>query len=595
VARNKPKAREPGSIADTVARLALWASRPGRGFARVEYHSEFSRSEVDRQLGETLRNRKVPYHWIELPVGRPPSDVMRTLLERLEQLEPAVVSITGFATAVPDALRRDFLGYLTWNRENLTACNHRQIWWMTPDFVDAFIHTVPDLDSWFMVRLHLTEEFTPQAEGRHRFEEPKREGPRYRLDEALRRAASLVERFRRAKETGAEPAELLDLAASAADAIIEVRAPNLTRGLADQLVSEANEVFRGPVSGIHPALRSVIGLSRLLRDQGRMNEAESLVRRVLAIVERIRGLDHPDVARGLIDLATLLQDTNRLAEAEPLLRRALAIDERAYGADHPRVGSDLSHLAHLLRDTGRLGEAEPLLRRSLAIAEQSLGPEHPNVASALDNLAQLLRAENRLAEAEALTRRALAIDEPTYGPDHPRVAIRLNNLALLLEATNRLGEAEPLLRRALAIDEPRFGPDHPEVATDLNNLAELLRATNRLDEAEPLYRRALAIDERAYGPDDPSVATVLNNLALLLQATDRLGEAEPLSRRHLEILLKFTHSTGHEHPHLRAAIDNYTSLLEDMGQSPAQIRTRLDEIGRPFGMSPSDLIERHPG
>jgi hypothetical protein len=128
VAQNKPRTRESGSIADTVARLALWASRSGRGFARVEYHSEFARSEVDRQLEETLRNRKVPDHRIELPVRHPPSDVMRTLLERLEQLEPAVVSVTGFATVVPDDSRREFLGLLTWNRERLAECNHRQIW-----------------------------------------------------------------------------------------------------------------------------------------------------------------------------------------------------------------------------------------------------------------------------------------------------------------------------------------------------------------------------------------------------------------------------------------------------------------------------------
>ena len=64
-------------------------------------------------------------------------------------------------------------------------------------------------------------------------------------------------------------------------------------------------------------------------------------------------------------------------------------------------------------------------------------------------------------------------------------------------------------------------------------------------------RRALAIDEKSYGPEHPNVARDLNNLALLLQATNRLGEAEPLMKRALVILFKFTHETGHPHPHLR--------------------------------------------
>ena len=56
-------------------------------------------------------------------------------------------------------------------------------------------------------------------------------------------------------------------------------------------------------------------------------------------------------------LAELLQDTSRLEEAEPLMRRALAIDEKAYGPDHPAVAKDLNNLARLLTRNAR-GKAE---------------------------------------------------------------------------------------------------------------------------------------------------------------------------------------------------------------------------------------------
>ena len=48
-------------------------------------------------------------------------------------------------------------------------------------------------------------------------------------------------------------------------------------------------------------------------------------RHALAIDEASLGKDHPNVAIRLNNLAGLLQDTNRLDEAEPLMRRALAI------------------------------------------------------------------------------------------------------------------------------------------------------------------------------------------------------------------------------------------------------------------------------
>ena len=92
----------------------------------------------------------------------------------------------------------------------------------------------------------------------------------------------------------------------------------------------------------------------------------------------------------LNNLAQLLQDTNRLEEAEPLMRRALAIDEKSYGPEHPNVAIRLNNLAQLLQATNRLEEAEPLMRRALAIDEKSYGPEHPDVARDLNNLAQLL-------------------------------------------------------------------------------------------------------------------------------------------------------------------------------------------------------------
>ena len=96
--------------------------------------------------------------------------------------------------------------------------------------------------------------------------------------------------------------------------------------------------------------------------------------------------------------------------------------------------------------------------------------------------------------------------------------------------------------------------------------------------AEPLFRRALAIFEASLGPDHPDFATQLNNLALLLQATTRLGEAEPLMRRMVTIFFAFQHSTGHAHPHRETAIANYTSLLEAMGRSGADIEAAIADL-----------------
>jgi tetratricopeptide (TPR) repeat protein len=351
---------------------------------------------------------------------------------------------------------------------------------------------------------------------------------------------------------------------------------------------EAETEFKAALALAHSDTEQAVALNQfalLLKDTNRLNEAEPLMRRALAIDEKSYDSEHPNVARDLNNLAVLLLATNRLDEAEPLMRRALAIDEKSYGAEHSTVATHLNNLAQLLQATNRLNEAEPLMRRALAIDEKNYGGEHPNVARNLNNLALLLKATNRLDEAEPLMRRALAIDEKNYGAEHPNVARDLNNLALLLQATNRLNEAEPLMRRALAIDEKSYDPEHPNVATHLSNLAQLLQATNRPNEAEPLMRRALAIDEKNYDPEHPNMATPLNNLAQLLQDTNRLNEAEPLMRRALVILLKFTHATGYDHPNLKSTFNNYRQLLVAMKLNADDTTAQMVRVAAETGYS----------
>ncbi len=335
-----------------------------------------------------------------------------------------------------------------------------------------------------------------------------------------------------------------------------------------------------------PTTRLMNRLAQLRFAKYLLGDAEPLMRRALEIDERTFGKGHPNVARDLNDLGLLLLVTNRLSEAEPLMRSAVTIFERSLGEDQPHVAVALNSLGQLLQATGRLSEAEPLMRRALEIDEKNYPTEkHPSIAIRLNNLAALFKDMNRLSEAEPLLRRALEIDEKSFGTTHPDIARDLNNLAYLLQITNRHGEAEPLIRRALEIDENSFWPEHPIVAVRLNNLAQLLQDTDRLSEAEPLMRRALEIDEKNFGKAQPNVATDLNNLAQMLQATNRFSEAEPLMRRVLVIFLDFTRRTEHEHPHLRAAVGNYASLLHKMGKSDTEIEAVLAALGEITGMN----------
>jgi hypothetical protein len=50
-------------------------------------------------------------------------------------------------------------------------------------------------------------------------------------------------------------------------------------------------------------------------------------------------------------------------------------------------------------------------------------------------------------------------------------------------------------------------------------------------------------------------------------------------RRGLLILLKFTRETGHLHPHLGRALENYSGLLKEMSLGDEEMRKRLVQVG----------------
>ena len=106
----------------------------------------------------------------------------------------------------------------------------------------------------------------------------------------------------------------------------------------------------------------------MFQDQGHLEEAGPLYRRVLAIREVVPGPNHPDTANTLNDLAGLLRAQGHFKEAGPLYRRVLAIRERVPGPDHPHTAHSLVKLAQLLRFQGHFKQAERLLRRALRSA-----------------------------------------------------------------------------------------------------------------------------------------------------------------------------------------------------------------------------------
>jgi tetratricopeptide (TPR) repeat protein len=462
---------ETGSIIDIQNRLLLWANRPEQGLARVEFASEFSRQQVIRSLQEALTAKNLPFNEIILPTQQDPELVVSTLIDRLADAT-GIVSITGFSTAfnnqmsLPEALR-----IVNFNRERFLVPDVKQIWWMTPAFMQTSIHVMPDLNRWFNLRLQLTEGISNNQSTEI---EPALEfapASYANMADTHRRVENLLQRFHQAQAAGLPDDELL-----------------------------ANYLL--------PALES-------LAEVGAQQELRDLTLQFEGLLGRLKVNDSPEVAISLDRLAGLYYHQGRYSDAEPLYIRALVINEQQLEANHPNTATSLNNLASLYCSIGRYSDAEPLYLRALGISEQQLGANHPSTATSLNNLANLYESIGRYSDAEPLLVRALTINKQQLGANHLTTAVSLNNLANLYKSIGRYSDAEPLFILALVIKEQQLGANHPDTATSLNNLAGLYESIGRYSDAEPLYVRAISILEQQLGADHPNTKTGKRNLELL--------------------------------------------------------------------------------
>lgn len=125
--------------------------------------------------------------------------------------------------------------------------------------------------------------------------------------------------------------------------------------------------------------------------------------------------DWQSLSQSLYNLGNFLRERDRFDEAESLLRRELALVEKREETDWQFLSQSLYNLGNFLREQGRLDEAEDFLRRELQIAEKIDGPDSESVAESLQNLGVMLRGLGKLDASAPLLQRAVEIIEKIHG------------------------------------------------------------------------------------------------------------------------------------------------------------------------------------
>lgn len=337
--------------------------------------------------------------------------------------------------------------------------------------------------------------------------------------------------------------------ADALGALGSLRASVGDFGGAEVLLRESLAGRERALGPAHESLGPVLGdLALVLLSQGRMAEAEDVLRQGLAIDDAADGHE-PKVGRRLRRLmalrllASARAAAGDTAEAERLLRRAVRVSEAAPRLGGPDGAGVLVGLGKLLVDRGALDEGERLARRALRIYEKEPGPRRVERVDALLTLAAARMARREVAGALTLLRRAGRVAELENARPALRAATAAHMGALWM-VRGRYEEAEPSLEQGLELGERAVGPDHPALIRVLQTLADCYRLRNRADDAEALYRRAYDMASRAYGPRNAALVSSLSGLALLEDGRGDTARAEARFREGLAVAEETTDAAG---------------------------------------------------
>ncbi len=272
--------------------------------------------------------------------------------------------------------------------------------------------------------------------------------------------------------------------------------------------------------------------ANVLHVLGKYEQAKQHLEKILPVLKKELGSEHPDVASSFNNLANIYVTQYDYIKAKELHEKSLAIREKVFGESHPDVAISYNNLAIIYSEQGDYNKSKKLYEKSLTINEKVFSKSHLSVASNFNNLAGIYLNQGDYAKAKEFNEKALAIREKILGKSHLDVANSFNNLAIIYSAQGNYNKTKELYEKALSIEEKILGELHPSVAIRLSNLAKTYSYQGNHIKAEELLNRAKTMIHKIFDEEHPDVKFIENSY-LELQA-----EKETLKQKNIEQQIK---------------------------------------------------------
>jgi CHAT domain-containing protein len=257
-------------------------------------------------------------------------------------------------------------------------------------------------------------------------------------------------------------------------------------------------------------------LASLYAAQGKSNEAEDLLRQVIADISKRFGRDSTEAADAMVALAGLQLNGKRFKEAEGWFTKALEIQSKKLPAGHEKILRTRNSLAICFQYQGNYAKARRMLEEIMPVCLEKLGRDHPltitvshNLGMTLVTLGEKTRAREHAQEFLKLLSENLE-NVLAYFPENRRLGFVQNMAFSPYDLAATLGDgpltAEAVLTfkaavlESVARDRRRAllasGSDNAKLVEQINELRQKFLEAQLAGDTQHTRNLAAVLDEK---------------------------------------------------------------------------------------------------
>jgi tetratricopeptide (TPR) repeat protein len=259
-----------------------------------------------------------------------------------------------------------------------------------------------------------------------------------------------------------------------------------------------------------------------------------LAREQYEIAIREGGGEKSFTAGHILNLAGIYyHEVGMYSQAESILRRSLALWQDLLGAENIALARILNRLACVYLETKQLKQAERLKLEDWEPRIAEADPDSLDHVNVLGTMALIKAQRGRFDDARRLNRKALDIlTKRDEGASLDAVAL-LNHFGLISLSTGDFETATDAALRGRQILQKSHEQQPHVFHVVVNNgiLARIYEKQKKYEEAAPLLQESLALVEKHCGSESIRTAQSLHEYALVLQHLNRDKEARAFAER----------------------------------------------------------------